>query len=114
MYEFALTVWNTANAPWVVSMSYGWAEYDQCYDRFDWFLGNCTYYNIPNSKEYVIRTNQEFIKLGLRGHTLLAASGDDGTAGMHGSQDRCETMGPLFPGRNQAILSFQIVAFPLF
>ncbi len=61
-------------------MSYGWYEFEQC-DNFtdgDTFLENCTAFHIPNSTVYVQRTNIEFQKLGLMGHTILAASGDDG------------------------------------
>jgi len=109
MYEFAMTVFNTPNAPLVVSMSYGWIEFQQCVNASNpdyWFLGNCTYLNIPSSQDYVNRTNVEFMKLGLKGHTLLAASGDDGTAGTHNSPDNCETMGPIFPAASPFVLTF--------
>jgi len=69
------------------------------------FVGNCTYLHIPNSQVYVNRTNVEFIKLGLVGHTLLAAAGDDGTAGGHQSEDGCATMGPIFPSSSPYVTS---------
>jgi tripeptidyl-peptidase-1 len=99
MYEFTRQIMNTPNAPLVVSMSYGWNEVDSCNnvsEGYD-FIGNCTYYHIPNSQVYVNLTNVNFQKLGLVGHTLVAASGDGGTAGTHGSLNNCETMGPIFP-----------------
>lgn len=37
------------------------------------------------------------MKLGMLGHTLVAASGDDGTAGTHSSPDHCLTLGPIYP-----------------
>jgi len=79
-------------------MSYGWVEVEQCINATTYqFLGNCTYYHIPNSAQYINRTNTEFMKLGMLGMTLLAASGDDGTAGTHGSWDDCQLLGPIYP-----------------
>jgi len=98
MYEFGNYIFNTPGAPWVVSMSYGWVEVEQCINSTTYpFLGNCSYYHIPNSAAYINRTNTEFMKLGVLGHSLVAASGDDGTAGTHGSWDGCVEMGPIYP-----------------
>jgi len=105
MYEFANEIFTTPNAPLVVSMSYGWVEYEQCLNQSLPFLGNCTYLHIPNSKTYVNRTNVEFQKLGLIGHTLLAASGDDGTCGTHGSPNGCTALGPIFPAASPYVLT---------
>jgi len=96
MYEFALEILNTPNAPLVVSMSYGMYEFEQCSNQTGDGLGNCTYLHIPNSEVYMNRTNMEYIKLGLMGHTVIAASGDGGTAGGHLTWDNCEKMGPVF------------------
>jgi len=88
-------------------MSYGWNEVDSC-DNITagiTFVGNCTFYNIPNSETYVNMTNTEFMKLGLLGHTLLAASGDGGTAGTHGSLNDCQSMGPIFPAASPFVLT---------
>lgn len=107
MYEFSLTVFNTSNAPLVVSMSYGWWEAEQCINVTEGtdFLSNCSALHIPNSQAYVARTNIEFMKLGLVGHTLLAASGDDGTSGTHGTMDNCATMNPIFPAASPFVLT---------
>jgi len=108
MYEFAAYIFTIPEeAPLVISMSYGWWEEEQCMNFTDGvvFVGNCTYLHIPNSQVYVNRTNMEFVKLGLVGHTLLAASGDDGTAGTHNSEDGCATMGPIFPSSSPWVLS---------
>jgi len=108
MYEFGVYLFSIPQeAPLVVSMSYGWFEVEQCMNFTDGvlFVGNCTYLHIPNSQAYVNRTNNEFVKLGLVGHTLLAASGDDGTAGGHGTEDNCATMGPIYPSSSPWVLS---------
>jgi tripeptidyl-peptidase-1 len=107
MYEFANQIFITDNAPLVVSMSYGWVEFEQCINETDgtWFLGNCTYLHIPDSKTYVARTNTEFMKLGALGHTLLAASGDDGVCGTHGSPNGCTAQGPIFPAASPYVLT---------
>ena len=95
MYEFAAYIFQTPTAPLVVSMSYAWFENDQCSnDNNGGGLGNCTYLHIPNWRVYLNRTNTEFKKLGVLGHTVLAAAGDDGTAGGHQSEDGCTTLGP--------------------
>jgi len=90
-------------------MSYGWNEDHQCFNATDpnspAGLGNCSYLDIPNSKAYVKRTNVEFMKLGLAGHTMISASGDDGTAGNHGSINNCATLGPLFPAASPYVTS---------
>jgi len=109
MFEFARQIFNTPNAPLVVSMSYAWVEAEQCItvqnvDEVP-FLSNCSALHIPNSQVYVNRTNVEFIKLGLMGHTLLAASGDDGTAGTHSSYLNCTGLGPLYPASSPYVLS---------
>jgi tripeptidyl-peptidase-1 len=88
-------------------MSYGWWEAEQCINETEGtiFLSNCSALHIPNSKVYVARTNIEFMKLGLVGHTLLAASGDDGVDGTHGTSDNCESQNPIFPAASPYVLS---------
>jgi len=109
MYEFSREVMATPNAPLVVSMSYGWNEDDSCINASSpigyGFLGNCSFYHIPSSKVYINLTNINFMKLGVAGHTLVAASGDAGTAGTHGSLNNCETMGPIFPAASPYVLT---------
>jgi len=107
MFEFSQVIFNTSDAPLVVSMSYGWWEAEQCNNETTGidFLSNCSALHIPNSQAYVRRTNIEFMKLGLVGHTLLAASGDDGTEGTHGTSDNCATMNPIFPAASPYVLT---------
>jgi len=89
-----------SSAPLVVSMSWGWPEPNQC------DVGNCT--GDETSKEYVNRTNIEFQKIGLRGITLLAASGDQGAPG--DSNPDCSINGKkalstIFPGASPWVIS---------
>jgi hypothetical protein len=70
MYEFATQLFNAKAFPLVVSMSWGWPEPDQCQ------IVDCS--NGQTSFSYVNKVNVEFVKLGLKGITLLAASGDQG------------------------------------
>jgi len=100
MYDFAVDVFATKVAPYVISMSWGWPEPNQC------DVGNCT--GSETSKQYVSRTNVEFQKLGLRGITLLAASGDQGAPG--DDDPDCDERGDkalstIFPGASPWVLS---------
>jgi hypothetical protein len=90
-------------------MSYAWNENEQCNNGSVTWAANCTNLHIPDSSTYVYKTNVEFMKLGIIGHTLLAASGDEGTAGKvimdkvlilpgnHGVYDDCKKQASLFP-----------------
>jgi hypothetical protein len=71
MYEFATDLFQATTTPQIVSMSWGWPEPDQCQ-----IPDSCK--NGETSYEYVTRTNVEFMKIGQKGITLLAASGDQG------------------------------------
>jgi hypothetical protein len=71
LYQFSNKVYESSEPPKVVSMSYGWAEWDQCDPSV---MPTCLL-NVTG-EEYTRRTNIEFMKLGLRGITLVASSGD--------------------------------------
>jgi tripeptidyl-peptidase-1 len=109
MYEFARFFFNQPDSPLVVSISYGFNENIQCDNasnpEFSSGLGNCTYYNIPNSQVYVNQTNMEYIKLGVIGRTVVVASGDDGSVGGHGSLDGCTSMASMFPAASPYVTS---------
>ena len=62
IYSWAVDFLNRKTVPYVVSLSYGWNEIDQC------TLVHC---NGSNSLEYVLRSNVELMKLGLRGISVL-------------------------------------------
>jgi len=70
IYSFALSFANTKNVPMLISMSYGLDEQQTCANA------NCT-----NVATYFSRTNVEFMKIGLRGISVFAASGDSGANG---------------------------------
>jgi len=62
----------------VISMSYGWNEEDQCENGIGG--AECSQLGV-NSTQYVTRVNTEFMKIGLRGITMFASSGDSGANG---------------------------------
>ncbi len=97
LYSFAVDFYNTEDVPDVVSMSWGWAEDSQC------SIIDC--HNI-SSQQYVERVNNEYLKISLRGTTLLAASGDAGAPGR--TNEGCDSdrpINPVFPGSSPYVLS---------
>ena len=72
LLSFATNFFNSKNVPNVISMSWGWAEDSQC---------NITSCGKQTSKMYVDRVNSEYVKIGLRGVSILVSSGDAGAAG---------------------------------
>jgi subtilase family serine protease len=103
MYGWAVDFFNRQNVPDVVSISYGFSEKDQCY------LIAC---ENTTSRDYVTRTNNEFMKLAARGITLVVASGDAGAPGRtnelcwskHG-QHGWNHMNADFPGGSPWVVS---------
>jgi len=90
LYQFANELYLSKDPPKVVSISYGWAEWDQCDPSV---FPNC---NITgNSQSYARRTNTEFMKLSLRGVSLFASSGDAGAPGR--TSEQCDPEKPLNP-----------------
>jgi tripeptidyl-peptidase-1 len=73
---FLYAVGNHTNPPYIFSMSYGDNEDTVEYD-------------------YAVRVNAEFVKMGARGITLLASSGDGGVAGSQTTP--CTNFIPTFP-----------------
>ena len=95
LYSFAVQFMASQKIPDVISMSYGWAEDDQC------SVTNCG--NLT-SEEYVKRVNVEFQKLALRGVTILVSSGDAGAPGRTG--ETCDNgINPVLPGSSPWITS---------
>eukprot|EP01132_Coremiostelium_polycephalum_P003184 gene3184-3988_t len=101
MYEFSSDFAAASTVPYVVSMSWGWPEPLQCQNG----LGTCT--GGETSQQYVERCNTEFQKIGLRGVTLLAASGDQGAPG--DGNPYCEKakdpISTIFPGASPYVTS---------
>jgi len=105
MYEFALDIINTPNAPLVNSISYGWPEIASCQESV--VHSQCKSLDIPNATAYVQRTESEWAKIALLGHTVVASSGDTGAPGP--TNDDCtltnHPLNPLFPSTSAFITS---------
>jgi len=87
--DWTIHMANTSDLPLVHSLSYGENEKD---------------YTVP----YVKRTNLDFMKLGLRGITILVATGDAGVQGatqMGGSPPSCRPFLPVFPASSPYVTS---------
>jgi tripeptidyl-peptidase-1 len=103
MYSWANNFMNRKDVPQVVSVSWGWNELDQC------AIGICDH---ETAKQYVERTNIEFMKIVARGVTIVVASGDAGSPGR--TNEQCEpknntygyaNINPVFPGGSPWVLS---------
>jgi tripeptidyl-peptidase-1 len=97
VYGFAVDLYQSQKIPDVISMSWGWAEDQQC-DIID-----CS---TITSYDYVNRVNTEYIKLGLRGVSITVSSGDAGSPGR--TAEDCELnrpMSAIFPGSSPYVLS---------
>ena len=97
LYSLAVDMANTKTVPDVVSMSWGWAEDQQC------TIAQC---NTTTSQQYMDRVNTEYIKLGLRGVTITTASGDAGAPGR--TNEDCDikrNITAIFPGSSPWITS---------
>lgn len=97
LYSFAVDFFNHSDIPDVISMSWGWAERDQC------SITNC---NNETASQYITRVNVEYIKIGLRGITITVASGDAGAPGRtsEGCDDQ-NPVNPVFPGSSPWVTS---------
>ena len=97
LFSFAVHFFNKTKIPEVISMSWGWAEYDQC------SITNCS--NLTAS-QYINRVNMEYVKIGLRGVSILVSSGDAGAPGR--TNEGCSEsngVNPDFPGSSPWITS---------
>merc|ERR1712137_69239 len=74
-YEWANNFYSATKYPESVSISWGWAESGQCSSGIA--ESECTTLGV-DAAGYVARTNTEFQKIGLKGTSLFAASGDSG------------------------------------
>ncbi|GAM20503.1 hypothetical protein SAMD00019534_036780 [Acytostelium subglobosum LB1] len=96
LYEFSNDLFNMDPAPLVVSLPWGFPEIDQC------DIEMC---NGSTPMQYVQRVNTEFMKIGLRGISLIAASGDNGAPGEY--NDNClndaSPMSSYYPGSSPYI-----------
>jgi len=90
-YEFALSLFNTPNPPFVNSVSYGWPEEDSC-DPVT--TANCT--DMTN-QQYVVRANAEFAKVAGLGLSVLVASQDEGAPSEANEDCSLDSSHPLWP-----------------
>eukprot|EP00041_Stephanoeca_diplocostata_P041757 m.8749 g.8749 ORF g.8749 m.8749 type:complete len:580 (+) comp6714_c0_seq1:18-1757(+) len=84
MLEWAFLVMNMTAPPMVLSVSWGGGE---------------STYDI----QHQLAANVEFAKMGLKGHTILAASGDDGTGKQGTLFKPCERFDPNWPASAQYV-----------
>lgn len=98
LYALAVDLLAAPAIPQVVSMSWGWAQDRQC-DIIE-CGANLT------SQQYVERVNFEYLKLALRGITVVVASGDAGAPGRTNEEcDSTRPVNPVFPGSSPYVLS---------
>ena len=98
MFGWASSFLNRKDYPEVVSLSWGWNERDQC------SITHC--FLNETSKEYVERTNNEFMKLAAKGVTIVVASGDAGSPGRTNEECvRTIPINPIFPGSSEWVTS---------
>merc|ERR1711881_599009 len=95
MYTFAHNFFNHKTVPDAVSISWGWAEDQQCAAGID--QSECQTLGI-DSQQYVQRVNTEFMKIGLRGVSLFVASGDSGANGRSDGMCTDKKLHASFPG----------------
>jgi len=94
MYQWAHNFFNATKIPDAVSISWGWAEDQQCTSGID--QTECQTLGI-NSKQFVARVNTEFQKIGLRGVSLFVASGDSGANGRSDGECTDKVLHASFP-----------------
>jgi tripeptidyl-peptidase-1 len=99
-YEWASNFYSTTSVPDAVSISWGWAEDGQCASGIA--DTECSTLGVK-AAGYVNRTNVEFQKIGLRGVSLFAASGDSGANGRIDGGCTGTVLHASFPGSSPYI-----------
>jgi len=99
MYTFASNLANYKEVPSTISMSWGWSESQQCTVSTD-----CSTLGV-DSKTYVARTNTEFMKIGLRGVSVFASSGDSGANGRSDGMCTDSVLHAVFPASSPYVTS---------
>merc|ERR1719361_867739 len=107
-YEWANTFYSTKVVPESVSISWGWAESGQCASGIA--QSECSTLGVE-AAGYVARTNVEFQKIGLRGVSLLAASGDSGANGRTDGECTGTVLHASFPGSSPYITAVGATQF---
>lgn len=104
-YDFTQNLQAATDRPAVLSLSYAWSEQEQCVSITDEI--ECNKLKLNNTA-YVNRVNTEFMKIGLLGVTITAASGD---SGCHGRTDETcsgaagKAMFPDYPAASPYVTS---------
>jgi len=95
MYQWGHNFFNSKAVPDEVSISWGWAEDQQCSSGIS--QPECQTLGI-DSEQYVARVNTQFQKIGLRGVSLFVASGDSGANGRSDGTCTDTKLHASFPG----------------
>merc|ERR1719453_2565319 len=82
-------------------MSWGWSEAQQCTIAQG---KTCNTLGI-DSQQYVARTNVEFMKVGLRGVSVFASSGDSGANGRSDGMCQDSVLHAVFPASSPYVTS---------
>merc|ERR1739848_12493 len=107
-YEWANNFYSTKKIPESVSISWGWAESGQCQSGIA--ETECTTLGV-DAAGYIARTNVEFQKIGLRGTSLFAASGDSGANGRTDGECTGTVLHASFPGSSPYITAVGATQF---
>ena len=102
MLSFSTDFFNTASVPYVNSISYAWSELDQCGAATTAY--DCNTFGV-DSEGLVARTNTEFEKIGLRGVSIMVASGDSGVFGRTDESCTGPKFRPDFPAASPFVTS---------
>eukprot|EP00747_Dinoflagellata_sp_TGD_P137215 gnl/TRDRNA2_/TRDRNA2_175650_c0_seq1.p1 gnl/TRDRNA2_/TRDRNA2_175650_c0~~gnl/TRDRNA2_/TRDRNA2_175650_c0_seq1.p1 ORF type:complete len:610 (-),score=150.65 gnl/TRDRNA2_/TRDRNA2_175650_c0_seq1:356-2185(-) len=108
MYTWANNFYNAKEIPDAVSISWGWAEDQQCSAGID--QSECQTLGI-DSEQFVKRVNTEFQKIGLRGVSLFVASGDSGANGRSDGLCTDKKLHASFPGSSPYVTSVGATQF---
>eukprot|EP01138_Halocafeteria_seosinensis_P012383 gb/GECG01012653.1/.p1 GENE.gb/GECG01012653.1/~~gb/GECG01012653.1/.p1 ORF type:complete len:637 (+),score=77.88 gb/GECG01012653.1/:1-1911(+) len=110
MYQFSNEALKRSkdNLPDVISMSYGWAENQQC--KIAPGSKPCGFSD-GGSEDFVKKVNTNFQKLGSSGVTLLAASGDAGAHGRSDSMCNSDKCTPSFPASSPYVTAVGATMF---
>lgn len=101
LYTFANSVFAADKVPDSISMSYAWAEDSTCSGLMP---QGCSTLGV-DSAGYVARVNTEFQKIGLRGVSLFAASGDSGANGRSDEECTDSVLHADFPAASPYVTS---------
>jgi len=101
LYDWSSSFFAAADVPNIVSLSYGWAEYDQCNPEIS---DECSVLGV-NALQYVTRVNTEFQKVGTRGVSIIVASGDSGANGRTDGGCTDKILHPDYPAASPYVTS---------